>query len=181
MTLNKIKNQLSNNNIRIAQVVAFDNNHCIGKNNTLAWHIPEDLKYFKELTNNGVVIMGRKTFESIGKPLPNRINWVITTDKNWTADGIKIAHSLEQALEQAGLDVLNNQNKELFIIGGGQIYKQTLPISDTLYVTKVDLTIDGDTFYPQIDNHFKKVWQSELKQDKNSGTYFTFISYQRLD
>ncbi|WFF38186.1 dihydrofolate reductase [Moraxella nasibovis] len=141
-------------NTQIVHVVAIDRKHCIGKDNQLAWHIPEDLKHFKAITANGVVIMGRKTFESIGKPLPNRINWVITRDKAWRADGVKVAHSLEQALTLASDDCTDGK---LFIIGGGEIYRQSIDIADILEITRVDLDIGGDAFYPAIPSEFTLV------------------------
>ncbi|MDO4441288.1 MAG: dihydrofolate reductase [Moraxella sp.] len=177
--LTTIKQTLNNKNIALVQVVAFDRNHCIGKDNQLAWHIPADLKHFKAITTNGVVIMGRKTFESIGKPLPNRINWVITRDKTWVADGVKVAHSLEQALALASLDVLANGQDKLFIIGGAEIYRQTLDIADILEITRVDLDIGGDAFYPAILDEFKQVWQSKTQTDEKSGVQFVFCRYQR--
>lgn len=176
MNLDKIKNQYPN--IKIAHIVAFDNRHCIGKDNQLAWHIPEDLQHFKTITQNGVVLMGRKTFESIGRPLPNRTNWVITTDKSWRKDGIKIAQSLEDGLLGAMNDVASSGKDTLFIIGGGQIYKQTLAIMDIIYATKVDLDIGGDAFYPNID-HFALTDSSPIKQDSNSGVAFRFETYKR--
>ncbi|WP_066802259.1 dihydrofolate reductase [Moraxella oblonga] len=172
---------LLNNSIKIVHVVAFDQNHCIGKDDTLAWHIPEDLKHFKSITTGGVVVMGKKTFLSMGKPLPNRINWVVTSDKNWRADGVKVAHSLEEAMEQASIDIKKMNQNQLFIIGGGQIYQQTLAIADVLEITRVDLAIDGDAFYPRIDDSFEKVWQSAPQHDDKNGIGFIFERYQRID
>lgn len=175
MSLCNIKNQLLQKNIQIVHVVAIDRKHCIGKDNQLAWHIPEDLKHFKEITTGGIVIMGRKTFESIGKPLPNRINWVITRDTAWTADGVKVAHSLEQALELASNDCTNGK---LFIIGGGEIYRQSIDIADVLEITRVDLNIGGDAFYPSIPSDFKLI-KSEPNVSQE-GIGFTFETYQHM-
>lgn len=163
--------------INITHVVAFDQKHCIGKDNQLAWHIPEDLQHFKAITTGGVVVMGRKTFESIGKPLPNRTNWVITRDKSWTADGIKVAHSIEQALELASIDVINSDKNQLFIIGGGEIYRQSLPFADILEITRVDLQIDGDAFYPAISDEFKLIKQHA--DTSQNGISFVFETYVR--
>ncbi|MFL1731793.1 dihydrofolate reductase [Moraxella oculi] len=175
MTLSDISQHLHAQNITLVHVVAFDNNHCIGKDNTLAWHIPEDLKHFKQLTTNGVVVMGRKTFESIGRPLPNRINWVITRDEHWTADGVKVAHNLENALKMAADDC---DCGKLFIIGGGEIYRQTLPIADVLQITRVDLDIQGDAFFPTIPQMFKLIdSKSGVSHDQNIG--FAFETYAR--
>lgn len=162
-------------NIQIVHVVAIDRKHCIGKDNQLAWHIPEDLKHFKAITTGGVVVMGRKTFESLGRPLPNRINWVITRDTAWTADGVKVAHNLECALELASDDC---DNGKLFIIGGGEIYRQSIDIADILEITRVDLDIGGDAFYPAIPSNFRRV-KSEAHVGKN-GVAFCFERYERL-
>lgn len=176
-TLTATKDKLSVQNITLTQVVAFDRNNCIGKDNQLAWHIPEDLKHFKEITAGGVIIMGRKTFESIGKALPNRTNWVITRDKNWTADGVKVAHSIETALELAGVDAKNSQKNVVFIIGGGEIFGQTLAITDKLETTRIDLDIQGDAFYPAIPSNFT-LTHSKAGISAINGTNFVFESYQ---
>lgn len=162
-------------NTQIVHVVAIDRKHCIGKDNGLAWHIPEDLKHFKAITAEGVVIMGRKTFESIGRPLPNRVNWVITRDTAWTADGIKVAHSLEDALKLASQD---SQNGKLFIIGGGEIYRQSIELADVLEITRVDLDIQGDAFYPAIPSNFTLIKSSNHISEK-SGTPYRFETYTR--
>lgn len=177
--LTELKTQLVAQNIALVQVVAFDNKNAIGKNNQLAWHIPEDLQHFKAITTGGVVVMGRKTFESMGKPLPNRINWVITRDKNWSVAGVKVAHSLTEALKNASLDVKNSEkNQSLFIIGGGEIFAQTLPMCDVLEVTRIDLDIDGDAFYPTIGDDFVKV-ASQSGVSQKTGTAFTFERYTK--
>lgn len=171
-----ITKQTNTKTTQIVHVVAIDHHHCIGKDNGLAWHIPEDLKHFKEITTGGVVVMGRKTFLSIGKPLPNRTNWVVTRDTTWTADGVKVAHSLEQVLELAGDDCTDGK---LFIIGGGEIYRQSIDMADILEITEVDLDIKGDAFYPPIPSDFTEVWRSEPKMDDKSGVGFRFVRYQK--
>lgn len=139
----------------ISIIVAKALNNAIGRNNQLLWHISEDLKYFKKVTSSHTIIMGRKTWESIGRPLPNRRNIVISSQKDnndSSFKGAEVYSSLEEALKEA-LDNNNTTlNKEIFIIGGGQIYNQTLPIADKLYLTIVNQTIeDADTFFPEID------------------------------
>lgn len=179
MNLTAIKQQLHAQNIQLVQVVAFDCKHCIGKDNQLAWHIPEDLKHFKEITTGGVIVMGRKTFESMGRALPNRVNWVITRDKNWSADGVKVAHSLEDALVQASQDVKSSANPDkLFIIGGGEIFKQTLSMMDCLEITRIDLDVGGDAFYPAIPDDFTLV-ASEQGISEKTGTKFVFECYRK--
>ncbi len=117
-------------NLEVVHVVAMDQQHCIGKGNELPWHISADLKHFKEITQGGVVLMGRKTLESMGRTLPKRVNWVITRDNNWQFEGTKVAYSIEDALKQAVSDVKASEKPNtIFIIGGGEIFKQTLEIA----------------------------------------------------
>lgn len=180
MNLLELKQRLNHQNIELVHVVAFDRQHCIGKENQLAWHIPEDLKHFKAITTGGVVVMGRKTFESMGKPLPNRLNWVITRDVNWTTDGVKIAHDLEHALLLASEDLaMCTQQQSLFIIGGGEIFKQTLPIMDRLEITRIDLDVQGDAFYPAIPAEFRLCQQEQGVSEKN-GVAYVFETYRQL-
>lgn len=130
----------------------------IGKAGGMPWHIPEELKRFKEITIGHPIIMGRKTHESIGKVLPERTNIVISRDPVYQAEGIIVAHSLEKAIQLAK-DQPGSQ--EVFVIGGGEIYKQALPITDKLYLTVIDQEIAGDTFFPDYSEFKKIVWQSE--------------------
>lgn len=139
----------------ISIIVATSLNNAIGRNNQLLWHISEDLKYFKKVTSGHTIIMGRKTWESIGRPLPNRRNIVISRSQK-AIEGAEVYSSLEEALKAARSKEVANKNKlsneEIFIIGGGQIYKQALPIADKLYLTIVNKTIeDADTYFPDID------------------------------
>ncbi|MBX2932669.1 MAG: dihydrofolate reductase [Ferruginibacter sp.] len=131
----------------VSLIVAAAENNVIGKNNQLLWHLPNDLKFFKNTTWGMPVIMGRKTFESVNKPLPGRFNFVITRQAGWKADGVTVATSLQDALEKAA----TTNCKEIFIIGGGEIYKQAIEIADKIIMTRVHTTLDGDTFFPVID------------------------------
>jgi len=170
---------MSFKNFEIVHVVAMDQQHCIGKGNNLPWHISADLKHFKEITQGGVVIMGRKTLESMGRTLPKRVNWVITRDSNWTFEGTKVAYSIEDALNQAIVDVeISEKPTSIFIIGGGEIFKQTLDIADRLELTHVELDVQGDAYYPQIPNTFKKV-ASEQQVDEKTGIAFEFATYTK--
>lgn len=164
--------------IEVVHVVAMDKNNCIGKGNSLPWHISADLKHFKAITQGGVVIMGRKTLESMGRALPNRVNWVITRDPSWQFEGVKVAHSIEDALNEALTDVQHSEKASLFIIGGGEIFTQTLAIADRLELTHVDLDVQGDAHYPQISEDFKKV-NSEQQIDEKSNISFEFATYQK--
>ena len=166
-------------NLEVVHVVAMDQQNCIGKGNDLPWHISADLKHFKEITQGGVVVMGRKTLESMGRTLPKRVNWVITRDQQWNFDGTKIAYSIEDALNQAVADVhASEKPSSIFIIGGGEIFKQTIHFADRLELTHVDLNVDGDVFYPSIPAEFKKV-ASESHIDDKTAIAFEFATYRK--
>src|SRR5574342_17806 len=137
-------------------IAAMAKNRVIGKNNKLPWHIADDLKNFKKLTSGSVVIMGRKTFESIGKPLPNRVNIVISSSMPET-EGVIVCHDIPAALEKA-----RSYNKEIFIIGGATIYQQTIPWADRMYLSYVKGDYDGDAFFPQYD---ESQWRVERRED----------------
>ncbi|WP_173911590.1 dihydrofolate reductase [Acinetobacter sp. Marseille-Q1618] len=165
--------------LEVVHVVAMDQQRCIGKDNDLPWHISADLKHFKEITQGGVVVMGRKTLESMGRALPKRVNWVITRDPNWTFDGVKVAHSIEEALQGSVNDASASEKpSSIFIIGGGEIFKQTLTIADRLELTHVDLDVQGNAHYPEIPDAFKKV-ASESHIDDKSAIAFEFATYQK--
>lgn len=144
----------------------------IGKNNQLLWKIPEDLKRFKALTSGHLIIMGRKTFESIGRPLPNRTNIIITRNKNFTATGCLIFNSLETALKKAG----EADNQEIFIIGGAEIYKQALPLADKLYLTTVESDVEGDAFFPEYKIFNKIIFQQE---EISNGLKYAFLDLEK--
>lgn len=127
----------------ISLVVAAAENNAIGKNNQLLWHLPNDLKFFKNITWGMCVVMGRKTYESVDKPLPGRINIVITRQADWTAEGTITATDLKDALTKAE----TTNCKEIFVIGGGEIYKQSMAVADKVYITRVHATLEGDTFF----------------------------------
>ncbi|MCJ7826284.1 dihydrofolate reductase [Patescibacteria group bacterium] len=137
----------------LSVIAAIGKNRELGKDNKLLWNIPEDMAWFREKTTGHPVIMGRKTFASIGHPLPNRLNIIITRDPSFQAEGITIVHSLEEAIE-LGKAAGNN---EVFIIGGANLYAQAVPIADKLYITQVDaLRPDADTFFPEYESRFTK-------------------------
>lgn len=129
----------------ISLIVAHDENRVIGFNNKMPWHLPGDLQYFKEQTMGKPIIMGRKTFESIGRPLPGRRNIVITRNSDYTADGIEVVNSLEAALS------LVEDVPEVMIIGGEQIFRLVLPLADRLYITQIANTFEGDTYFPEYE------------------------------
>ena len=157
-------------------IVAISDNNAIGKDNALLWHISEDLRFFRRTTLGSPVIMGRKTFESIGKALPSRVNIVISRGFS-TAEEVAVCSSLEDAFKVAEETNL----EKCFVIGGGQIYSQALPLVDKLVVTHVHTVIeDADTFFPAIDPAIWQVAQrSELFTDEETGYTFEFVEYQR--
>ena len=158
----------------VSIIVAISENHVIGRQGNMPWRLPDDLKRFKALTTGHAVIMGRKTFDSIGRPLPNRINIVITRDRNCTIDGVIIAHSLDEAFQQAA------GNDEIFIIGGGEIYQQAIPLADRLYVTLVHTTVEGDTFFPAFDEDQWRLASDEHHDaDDRHAHAFSFRLYER--
>lgn len=129
---------------------AIGKNNEIGKSNALLWDLPADMRHFRETTKGHTVIMGQKTFESIGRPLPNRRNIILTKDTNFNSDGIEIVYSIEELMEL--LEKTSNKDEECFIIGGGQIYRLFLDKADKLYITHVDESFpDADTFFPEIN------------------------------
>lgn len=158
--------------MEIAIIVAYAQNNVIGNNNKLLWHLPVDMRYFKNLTTGHIIIMGRKTYDSIGRPLPNRENIVISRDKNLQIEGCSVVNSLEKAIEKA--QELNNNlpktiQKTAFIIGGEQIYKIGLPLAQILYITKIEAQFEGDAFFPYFDEkHWNLVENTcNLKDEKN--------------
>lgn len=137
--------------INLSIIVAVAKNLAIGKDNKLLWHLPEDLKYFKRITMGKPIIMGRKTFESIGRPLPGRLNIVVTRQPEWQQDGVKVVHSIDEAITLAEAQATIDGIDELMVIGGAELYKTALPKASRIYLTKVDADIEGDTFFPTLD------------------------------
>lgn len=174
---------MSYQNIEIAQVVAMSDNHAIGKDNDLPWHIPADLQHFKQLTINGVVIMGRKTFESMGaKPLPKRTNIVISQNVDYQTNysSVIILHDLSEAIAVGAKFAKEKGLNSIWIIGGERLFAETMPISDRLEITQVATHIENATaFYPDIFENFHIVSQSDWQYDENSQLKFRFVSYQK--
>lgn len=130
----------------ISFIVAADENNLIGKDNQLPWHLPSDMKYFKNQTWGMTVIMGRKSLDSLGKPLQGRTNIVVTRNKEWKHEGVRVAHSVDEAVEIAK----KTGAKEIFIIGGAQIFKEAMPIVDRIYLTRIHHKFEGDAYFPEI-------------------------------
>ena len=137
--------------------MAAAENNAIGKDNQLLWHLPNDLRFFKNITWGMVVVMGRKTYEAVNKSLPGRINIVITRQPGWTAESAITATGLDDALEKAKA----TNCKEVYIIGGGEIYKQSMAIANKIYITRVHANVEGDTYFPVIDDHLWALTSNE--------------------
>lgn len=160
----------------ISLIVAASSNNVIGKDNRLLWSLPNDMKFFKSTTWAMPVLMGRKTFESLGKPLPGRLNIVITRQKDWTSNGATTVHSLDEALEAAAAA----HYKEAFVIGGGEIFKEALPLSDKIYLTRIDAALEGDAFFPEIDNaEWKLVSERSFPVDAKHAYPYHFQLFQK--
>ena len=154
-------------------IAAASENNALGKDNDLVWHLPDDFKRFKALTSGHYIVMGRKTFESFPKPLPNRTHVIITRQKDYTVpEGCIVANSLKNAIE------LCPESEEIFIIGGGQIYKQSIEIADKIELTRVHTTVEADTFFPEIDlSRWKIVFEEFHSKDEKHQYDFTYLTY----
>lgn len=160
----------------ISLIVAAATNNGIGKDNQLLWHLPKDLQFFKKITWAMPVIMGRKTFESLsGKPLPGRLNIVITRQKDWKPEGIVVVHSLKDALFVAQ----SADYKEVFVAGGGEIYKEALPLAHKVYLTRVQAEPEADTFFPELSDHWQLVFDEPYAADAKHAFAFTFQRWER--
>lgn len=157
---------------RLTIVVATDRNNGIGINNTLPWHLPEDLAHFKRTTSGHAILMGRKTFESIGRPLPNRRNIVISRNAAWQHPGVESATSLQAAAALVG-------NDEAFIIGGAQVYAEALPLVDRLIITRIDQAFDCDAFFPELDPAQWQETSREQHRSEPAGLDYAFVTYER--
>jgi dihydrofolate reductase len=158
----------------ISLIAAVARNRAIGKDNQLLWHLPEDMRHFRETTRGKPVIMGRKTWESLPdafRPLPGRHNIVVSRNAAYVAPGATLASSLEEAIAQAG-------NDETFVIGGEELYRQALPVAQRLYLTEVDQDFDGDAFFPEV---LPQEWEERTREPASgaSGLKFSFVLYQR--
>ncbi len=154
-------------------IVAISKNRVIGSNNQLLWKLSSDLKRFKELTTDNPIVMGRKTYESIGKPLPNRRNIIITRNNDYKVEGCETVSSIEEALLLTG----NN----CFIIGGGEIYRQSIDIADKIYLTLVHKDFEGDTTFPELSKEWAKISRKDFKSDEKNECDYSFIEYERYE
>ena len=165
--------------ITISHVVALSNNNVIGVNNSLPWNLKTDLAHFKNYTSNKIIVMGRKTYESIGRPLPNRINLIVSNTIK-EINGAELFKSTEDAINKAKELCINKNLNEIIIIGGGYLFRDTLSITNKLVLTKVDCNIEGDVFYPDIDlNEWEKLSSEHFTKDSDNDYDFTVITYEK--
>lgn len=156
-------------------IVAISENWAIGKNNQLLWHLPADLKHFKEITTGNTIIMGRKTFDSIGKPLPQRRSIVISRNPNLAIEGVEVVNSLQQAIAQC------KDGEKAFIIGGAEIYHQAIPYVSTIHLTKVHQQYDADTFFPELNpDEWREIDTITYPADEKNNVAYTFSTLERL-
>ena len=164
----------------ISIIVAVANNNVIGKDNTLIWHLPADMKFFREKTAGHCIITGRKNYESIPekfRPLPNRTNIVITRNKEYLAPGAIVVDSIENAIQKAK----ETGDNEIFIIGGGEIYKQSIPLCDRIYLTQIHHTFEGDAFFSVIDkNHWKETSRTKGIVDEKNKYEYEFLTFDKI-
>ncbi|WP_075878630.1 dihydrofolate reductase [Vreelandella massiliensis] len=165
--------------VPVAMIAAMAKNRVIGVEGKLPWYLPEDLQFFKRMTQAKPLVMGRKTFESIGKPLPNRLNIVITRDTRWEKEGVRVCHRLEDALALADQQATIEAAEEIMVMGGGEIYAQALPQAQRLYITEVDVEVAGDALFPEIDvNEWQEV-QRVAGKPKEGQPDYDFVVYER--
>ncbi len=166
--------------MRIALIWAMARNGVIGRDNKLPWYLPEDLKYFKRVTTGKPVIMGRKTYDSIGRPLPNRTNIVVTRDASLTLPGVKVVTSLDDALDLARAESVISDVEEVIVMGGAEIYAQALPHADRLYVTLVHAEVEGDAVFPPIDlDEYQELAREDFKAEGPNPYDYSFVVYER--
>lgn len=158
----------------LSLICAMDQNQLIGSNNALPWHLPADLAFFKKTTLGKPIVMGRKTYESIGRPLPGRQNIIITRNPEFKAEGCDTCTSIDQAIELAG-----DQN-EVMLIGGASLYQQTIDLAQYLYLTRIHHQFEGDAWFPEFDlQQWQEVWREDHTRDEKNGYDFSFLKYSR--
>lgn len=168
--------------MRLSMIVAQAKNRVIGRQNKLPWYLPGDLKYFKQVTMGKPVIMGRKTYESIGKPLPGRLNVVITRDPTYRLEGAKVVHSLAEAIELSESQAFIDGVEEAMVIGGEQIYAQALPLAERLYVTQVHAEVEGDALFPELVlSDWDELGRDDFKAEGPNPYDYSFVVYQRAN
>ncbi|WP_192034827.1 dihydrofolate reductase [Halomonas sp. YLGW01] len=165
--------------VPVAMIAAMSRNRVIGVDNQLPWYLPEDLKFFKAMTQGKPLVMGRKTFESIGRPLPGRRNIVITRDVSFAHPGVSVCHDLASALDLADQQAIIDGVEEIMVMGGAQIYAQAMAHASRLYLTEVDITLEGDAFFPEFE---EAEWHREQVVDGSPAEgqpAYAFCEYRR--
>lgn len=162
----------------LSAILAMSENRVIGNHNQLPWHLPADLKHFKNITTGHPILMGRKTYESIGRPLPNRSNIILTRNCSLTIPGCQVVTSLREAIDCARAE----NNKEIFIIGGAEVYKQLLPQTQRIYLTLVHHLFTGDAFFPELEmDEWKETERIDHNADENNAYPYSFIRLERIN
>lgn len=159
----------------ISMIVAAAENNVIGKNNELVWHMPADFKYFKEKTKGHIIIMGRKTFESLGKPLKYRTNVVVTRNEHFRPKGTEVFRSLDEAIAWSA----RQEDNEVFIIGGASIYKQAMKDAHRIYLTRIHQSFEGDTYFPEMGKEWKLVSEEMHQADENNPHDYSFRVFEK--
>ncbi len=163
--------------MNISIIAAVSHNNIIGNKNALPWNLPSDMKHFRETTMGKPVIMGDRTFESIGRPLPNRTNIVMSLDKNYNAPGCMVVHSIQRALDAA-----KKEKKEIMIIGGASIYKQFLPLANKMYLTFIHADFNGDTYFPEYNTRdWKETERIDIPTDEKNTYPHSFVTLERIN
>ena len=166
--------------MKVSLIVAMAKNHVIGRDNQLPWHLPEDLRYFKRVTMGKPVIMGRKTFESIGRPLPGRANIVITRNTEWQAEGVHVVHSLDAAIDHCRKLCAADGIEEAMVIGGAEIYSQALHRADRLYLTWVHAHVEGDAWFPDFPREeWQEIAVEDFHAEGNNPYDYSFVVLER--
>lgn len=168
----------------LSMIAAMGKNRVIGKDNEMPWHLPADLQHFKKTTMHSPIVMGRKTYESIGRPLPGRLNIVLSRDPELKIEGCSVAHSMDEALLIANTDASSdngNKNNEVFITGGAYLYEMFLDKADRLYLTQIDEVFSGDTFFPDYTRlKWKEVARRNYPADENNPHAYSFVTLDRI-
>jgi dihydrofolate reductase len=174
---------MTSHTIEIVHVVAMDTKNCIGVDNQLPWHLPADLQHFKQITQGGVIVMGRKTFDSLGRLLPNRSHWVLTRQTDWAHEGVHVVQTLDALILGATADALARGQSSIYVIGGGELFTLTLPMADRLEITHVELDVAGTAYYPQLPAEWladRLDSGTESAQiDATTGVKFSFMTYRK--
>lgn len=162
-------------------IAAMTPEYVIGKNNQMLWHLPADFKFFKQTTLGKPIIMGRKTFESIGRPLPGRLNIIMSKGKESPHPDVILVNTVDEAIQAAQAELKSSDTNEIMVIGGGVIYELFLPLADRLYITEVNTNIEGDAYFPEIDkNNWQEIERTLGEVDEKNKLAHQFITYQKV-